>query len=384
MSDMLPGLQRAFHSHFGATPYHVIRAPGRVNLIGEHTDYNDGFVLPCAVQYHTLVAVAPRSDDQVHALALDLQSETDAFHLGEKIAFHHDQMWSNYLRGVCLEMRSRGCPLRGCNIAITGNVPQGAGLSSSASLEIAVIRALALISGITMSGREMAIIGQAAENNFVGCACGIMDQLISAEGKTGAALLVDCRSLEMTALALPEALSLLVVNSNVQRGLVDSEYNARRAQCEAAAAHFGVHSLRDVELVELDRAESDMDPIIARRARHVLEENQRVLDTVQAFRTGDIHRIGRLMADSHRSMRDLFEITTPEIDSLVEIIAGVGGNRGGARMTGGGFGGCVVALLEHELIDPACAAIASSYPSRTGLQASIYPASPSAGVSLLM
>jgi galactokinase len=383
LSDLRAGLEQAFESRFGSPPRHVASAPGRVNLIGEHTDYNDGFVLPCAIGFQTLVAVSPRDDDTVLALALDWDSQLDAFSLSERIEFNETRPWCNYVRGVCFEMVSRGHTLPGCNIAITGNVPQGAGLSSSASLEIALVRALAAASGISIDGREMAIIGQAAENDFVGCACGIMDQLISAEGRAGSAVLIDCRNLELTPLAIPEKLSLLIVNSNVRRGLVDSEYNTRRKQCETAARHFGKASLRDLDLDTLLAESSGLEPVAARRARHVLEENRRVLDTVVAFRNGDIPRIGSLMAASHRSMRDLFEITTPEIDALVEMIKEVAGERGGARMTGGGFGGCVVALLEHEMLEPVCRKIEAVYPAQTGLEASLYRTVPAGGVSLL-
>ena len=383
MPESVQSLERAFEAHFGHTAQYIARAPGRVNLIGEHTDYNDGFVLPCAIGYDTLVAVTPRGDDDINVLALDCGAQTDSFTLNEKIAFHDKQMWSNYVRGVCHEMLLQGHTLRGCDIAITGDVPQGAGLSSSASLEIAVIKGLSAAAGFGISGTAMALIGQAAENNFVGCACGIMDQLISAQGRKGKAIAIDCRSLDLTPLAVPRALSLLIVNSNVKRGLVDSEYNLRRQQCEAAAAHFGLASLRDLDLETFQQQASSLNADVAKRARHVLEENRRVLDTKQAFRDGDIPRISRLMAASHRSMRDLFEITTPEIDALVEIIAAAIGQRGGVRMTGGGFGGCVVTLLEHELVEDTCDAIHRFYPQRSGLHASIYLTAPANGVSLL-
>lgn len=383
MSDLLPQLQTAFEQHFGAAPQHVVKAPGRVNLIGEHTDYNDGFVMPCAVEYHTLVAISRRDDAVVETLSLDWGGETDRFSLTQDITFHPGQMWSNYIRGVVNEMKDRGYKLAGCNIAVTGNVPQGAGLSSSAALEVGVARGIAAMSGLTLNLRELAAIGQAAENNFVGCACGIMDQLISAGGQAGYAVAIDCRSLELKPLPIPSSLSLLIVNSNVKRGLVDSEYNLRRQQCEAAAAHFGRVSLRDVSSQELMDTRGQLEPSVAMRAQHVLEENQRVLDAEEAFGRNDIAAISRLMAESHRSMRDLFEITTPEIDLLVAIIAGVVGERGGVRMTGGGFGGCVVALLPEPLVSEVIAAIADIYEKSTGLKESIYRTGPADGVALV-
>lgn len=383
MSELLPGLEAAFANQFGTAPRHVVRAPGRVNLIGEHTDYNDGFVMPCAVEYHTLVAISPRDDDQVETLAVDWQGETDGFSLSEKIVLHDNQMWSNYIRGVISEMQGRGYTLAGCNIAVTGNVPQGAGLSSSAALEVGVVRALAEVAGLTLGTAEIAAIGQAAENNFVGCACGIMDQLISAAGQEGYAIGIDCRSLALTPMPIPPALSLLIVNSNVKRGLVDSEYNLRRQQCEGAAAFFGKSSLREVSLEEFSQRQTQLDPVVAKRAQHVLEENQRVLAMQNAFLHEDISAISRLMAESHRSMRDLFSITTAEIDFIVETIDSVIGRQGGVRMTGGGFGGCVVALLPKSKIEAVIAALASGYKKETGQRETVYRTRPSAGVTLV-
>jgi galactokinase len=379
----LAGLEAAFERHFGAPAQHVARAPGRVNLIGEHTDYNDGFVMPCAVQFSTLVGFSPRDDGIIATLALDWQGQVDSFALAGDIAFNESQMWSNYIRGVVVAMQNTGYEVPGCNLAITGNVPQGAGLSSSAALEIALVRALAQMSGHKLAPAEMAAIGQAAENDFVGCACGIMDQLISAAGREGFAVTIDCRSLELTPTPIPVDLSLLIVNSNVQRGLVDSEYNLRRQQCEAAAAFFGRESLRDVSLEMLRERAAGLDPVVLKRAQHVLDENQRVLDMQAAFEREDVRTISRLMAHSHRSMRELFDITTPEINYLVEIIGAVIGERGGVRMTGGGFGGCVVALLPEELVDEVTATVAGTYEAKTGLQETVYRSSPASGVELL-
>ena len=376
-------LEETFRLVHGGEPAMIVRAPGRVNLIGEHTDYNNGFVLPCAIAYETLVAVRPREDQRVNVVALDWGQQVDSFELSQSITHHHSQQWCNYVRGVAVQLLACGFPLTGCDLAITGNVPQGAGLSSSAALEVALARALLLASGLDATPLEIARVGQAAENEFVGCACGIMDQLISAAGVDGQALLIDCQDLGMKPVTLPDSLSLLMINSNVKRGLVDSEYNTRREQCEAVARHFGVDSLRQVELAQLDAEAAMLDALSVNRARHVLEENERVLATVAALGACDLSRLSELMVLSHLSMRDLFEITTPEIDLLVDILAEVVGDRGGVRMTGGGFGGCVVALLDNELLEPAVTAVAQRYQSVTGLAETVYTSRPCEGVSVL-
>ncbi|KZX54933.1 galactokinase [Halioglobus sp. HI00S01] len=374
----------AFESTFGARPAALVRAPGRVNLIGEHTDYNAGYVLPCAISYETLVAISPRQDSHVNVIALDWELQRDAFDLQQPIDHHPQQQWSNYVRGVAVELIRRDYALRGCDIAITGNVPQGAGLSSSAALEVGLAKAMLVASDLDAPPLELALIGQAAENDFVGCACGIMDQLISAAGVDGQALLIDCQDLAITPVLLPDSLRLVMINSNVQRGLVDSEYNTRREQCEAVAAHFGVSSLRQLDPAQFAARASELEPVARKRAQHVLEENQRVLDTVAALEQGDLPRLGQLMAASHASMRDLFEITTPEIDLLVETLSEVAGERGGARMTGGGFGGCVVALLAKDLVDSALQEVNKRYFAATGLRETVYQSEPCAGVSVIV
>ena len=376
-------LEQAFQRHFHHAADFVVRAPGRVNLIGEHTDYNQGLVLPCAINYETLVAVRPRPDNRIQVVALDWEEQTDQFELALPIAHHSTQQWSNYVRGVVSELLGGNHGLIGCDLAISGNVPQGAGLSSSAALEVGLALGLLHAAGKTVSPLELARIGQAAENNFVGCACGIMDQLISAAGVAGGALAIDCRDLHTTPVPIPASLSILMINSNVKRGLVDSEYNIRRQQCESAAEYFGASSLRDVSLDQLEAAKGLLGDAETMRARHVIEENQRVTDFVKALTEYDLPAVSRLMADSHRSMRDQFEITTPEIDLLVDVLTAVCGDRGGARMTGGGFGGCVVALMESELVEPAIKAVEARYQRETGLSESIYLSRPCSGASVI-
>ena len=235
-----------FRKHFRAEPTHVFRAPGRVNLIGEHTDYNDGFVLPCAINYDTVIAAAPRRDNQVSLLAADFGEQTSRFGLGVNIRVDEVATWSNYVRGVAWVLARQGYELRGANMVIAGNVPLGAGLSSSASLEVAVGTAFSQLSGLDLDGKTIALVGQQAENEFVGMQCGIMDQFISALGQADHALLIDCRGLAYRTVPIPADTAIIIANSNVKRGLVDSEYNTRRRECEAAAAYFGVRALRDV------------------------------------------------------------------------------------------------------------------------------------------
>ncbi len=381
--DPLYNARNAFASAFGSNPTLAVQAPGRVNLIGEHTDYNDGFVLPCAIDYRTVICGAPRDDDRVRVIAADYAGEYDEFDLGTAIEPRHDRLWANYVRGVVKYLHEAGHTSRGADLAISGNVPQGAGLSSSASLEVATGQFFRALGNLAIDPTELALIGQRAENRFVGCNCGIMDQLISARGEAGHALLIDCRSLETRSVAMPDGVAVVIINSNVQRGLVGSEYNTRRRQCEEAARFFGVEALRDVDLPNYEANAAGLDPVVSRRARHIITDSQRALDLAAALPAGDMTRIGRLMADSHASMRDDFEITCPQVDALVDIVKDVVGDAGGVRMTGGGFGGCVVALMPGELVEPVRAAVSERYPAATGLQGSIYVCHPSAGAAVV-
>ena len=371
----------AFTQHFGHAPTLHVRAPGRVNLIGEHTDYNDGFVLPCAIDFETRIAVGPRSDRQVRICACDYGDALDQFDLDAPITPRPDAQWANYVRGVVQVLLAKDLALGGMDMAIAGNVPQGAGLSSSASLEVAVGQAFnALYNSELLTPTDIALAAKKAENSFVGVNCGIMDQLISACGEADHALLIDCRSLSTQAVPVPAGLAVMIVHSHVQRGLVGSEYNTRRQQCEAAAAHYGVKALRDIDVARLERDAAGLDAVVLRRARHIVTENQRTLDAAQALSTGDLVRLGQLMAASHDSMRDDFEITVPPIDHLVAILQKSIGPQGGARMTGGGFGGCVVALLPEAVVPTARAAVAAQYRAPNGDAATVYVCHASAGV----
>ena len=379
---LLERVSHAFEHTHGHPPSHVARAPGRVNLIGEHTDYNQGFVLPCAIDFATVVAAEARSDAWVHVLALDQNNATDHFALNAPIEPRADAHWANYVRGMVRALQEHGCALGGANLVIGGDVPQGAGLSSSASLEVAVGQTFKDLYDLdTLSGVDIALLAQRAENEFVGCNCGIMDQLISAQGMVDHAVLIDCDSLALQPVPMPHDLAVMIVHSRVKRGLVESEYNTRRQQCEAAAAFFGVPSLRQVTQADLEQKGAGLDAVIFRRARHVVTENQRTLDMAQALAQQQLARVGELMAASHTSMRDDFEITVPAIDKLVAILQEAIGKEGGARMTGGGFGGCVVALMHQSKVAEVTAAVAAKYRAPSGESGAVYVCHASSGAA---
>jgi galactokinase len=377
---MINALGSLFRETYGAPPSLVTRAPGRVNLIGEHTDYNDGFVLPCAISKQTMVAVRPRTDRTVNIVAGDLGNVTTSFAL-DNIQADNEAAWSNYVRGMASLLQAEGLELPGVDMAILGDMPQGAGLSSSAALENASGLAFAALAGQPDFDRtRLALIGQRTEHEFAGCKCGIMDQLVSARAQAGSALLIDCRSLETQAVTIPDDVAILIVHSGISRGLVDGEYNARRAQCEAAAAHYGVAALRDLDVLP---EQGQLKPVAWRRARHVVTENARTITAANALRFGDLTLLGQLMAQSHASMRDDFEITLPAIDQLVEILSDSIGSYGGARMTGGGFGGAVVAVLARHRLDAALQAVTKHYRDPGDRPAEVMVEQPMAGGSVL-
>jgi len=371
----------SFEANFGQSPQLIISAPGRVNLIGEHTDYNDGFVLPCAIDHETIVAISPTQSEQVEVIACDYDQQDE---FGINSAFEHQtDEWKNHVRGVAASFKARGLNIAGTRIAIGGNIPQGAGLSSSASVSVALGKAIATVNGFDdIDETQLALIAQQSENDFVGCACGIMDQLASARAVTGHAMLLDCRSLDFEPIAIPQELSLLIIHSGIKRGLVDSAYNERREQCENAAQHYGVKALRDLDEQRLMDGKGDLDEVSYRRARHVVTENKRVLNTVEALKTKDFQAISNLMSASHQSMRDDFEITLPAIDQLVELVTGIVGISGGVRMTGGGFGGCIVALLPHGKVETVKSAVAANYTAPDGTQAVTFQCKAASGVAI--
>jgi galactokinase len=371
----------AFSKRFGQSPALVVRAPGRVNLIGEHTDYNDGFVLPCAIGPSTMVAASRRDDNAVHIVAVDFDNAVDQFDLTGPVERNAEQPWADYVRGMIMALQNDGHALMGANIAIAGNLPKGAGLSSSASLEIAVGKSVLALANIEIDHTRLAQIAQIAECDFVGTKCGIMDQLISAQGKPGHGLLIDCRSLELMDAPVPDDVAIMIVHSGVTRGLVDGHYNERRRQCEAAAGAMGVAALRDANLDMLVAA--GLDAVTTARARHVITENQRTLDAAAALAKNDLTALGVLMAQSHASMRDDFEITVPAIDKLVEMLQNAIGPVGGARMTGGGFGGACVAVMPAARLASVRAAISAGYKTPEGAAPLIMVERPGPGVAIL-
>ncbi len=377
--------QQKYQELYHQAPTLTVYAPGRVNIIGEHTDYNDGFVMPCAINFGTAVTGTPREDATWKVYAADLNAK-DEFSLAEPI-IQSRHKWANYVRGVVKFIQAR-CPdfKQGANIVISGNVPLSSGLSSSAALEVSVGKFCQQLGQLPLTHTDIALIGQQAENQFVGANCGNMDQLISALGQKDHLLMIDCRSLETQPTPVPQDVSVIIVNSNVPHDLVTGEYNTRRQQCEQAAQFFGVKALRDVSVNEFKAKEAELtalDPVVAKRARHVVTENQRVLDAVEALKHNDLSRLGELMGQSHDSMRDDFEITVPQIDYLVELAQLVIGKNGGARMTGGGFGGCIVALAPHDKVEAVRKIIEDNYQKQTGLTPSFYVCTASQGVSVV-
>lgn len=376
-------LTQLFIDTFGAEPAHYFQAPGRVNLIGEHTDYNDGFVLPCAIDYQAMVAATPRDDNKIVVTAAAFNNQITEFELTPPIQPSTEASWSNYIRGVATALLERDMPLVGANLAVIGNVPQGAGLSSSACLEVCIGLTLTRLANQDTSLKDLALIGQEAENRYVGVNCGIMDQMVSARGEEGHAMLLDCRSLDIKSVAIPSNAAVVIINSNKKRGLVDSEYNTRRQQCEVVAKHFGVQALRDISVEMLEAGKAELDEVAYRRARHVITEDVRTLEAAEVLPLGNLVRMGELMEQSHISMRDDFEITVSEIDFIVDTVKTVIGKDGGVRMTGGGFGGCVVALTPLDKVEAVKEAIAAHYTEQTGLVADIYVCKASQGATQL-
>jgi galactokinase len=380
MSSRLESLRHAFRMQYGRAPSFFVRAPGRVNLIGEHTDYNEGFVLPMAIDRDVRLALAPRADRQVCVFSLNFQ-QTDRFSL-DNLQQTETTAWSNYLRGVAWALQQAGFTLTGFDAVIEGNVPLGSGLSSSAATELATVTAFRTVGNLAVGPVQAALLSQTAENDFVGVKCGIMDQYISSLGQAGHALLIDCRSLAYEAVPLPIGVQFIIVDSGVRRGLVDSAYNERREQCEEGARRLGVKALRDVDPAQFDRLAADLPPLVAQRCRHVVEENARVLHGVAALQRGDVATFGLDMDKSHVSLRDLYAVSHPALDILVEIARAAPGCLG-SRLTGAGFGGCTVSLALAEHVPAIVDTIRDEYPRRTGLTPQIYLSGAESGAGIL-
>ncbi|GAB4200545.1 MAG: galactokinase [Roseiflexaceae bacterium] len=379
-------IRAQFEQHYGIHPRLIVRAPGRVNLIGEHTDYNDGFVLPVAIDRATYIAARPRDDGRIGLYAADL-GETDEFAL-DAIERSSDREWSNYIRGIARGLVLAEHKLEGANMLITSDVPRGSGLSSSAALEVAAGYAFQLLSRLNLLGEELALLAQGAENSFVGVQCGIMDQFISALGEADHALLIDCRDLSYHPVPLPQDVSIVVCDSHVPRTLAGSAYNQRRQECAEAVRLLKQHlpritSLRDVMLDEFNQHQQDLPEPVRSRARHVISENERVQRGAAALKSGDIVTFGRLMDESHTSLRDDYAVSVPQLDTLVEAARRVPGCYG-SRLTGAGFGGCTVSLVDAGAVARFEQEVAAAYQAATGLQTSIYACRASSGVGRAM
>jgi galactokinase len=371
-----------FEQHYGIHPRLMVRAPGRVNLIGEHTDYNDGFVFPAAIDRATYVAARPRDDNKIHIFAADLQDE-DEFEL-DQIEFSTAHPWSNYLRGVAKGLLIVGHQLGGANLLITSDVPRGSGLSSSAALEVATGYTFQLLNRLNLLGEELALLAQGAENTFVGVQCGIMDQFISALGRKDHALLLDCRDLNFRPIPLPVDAKIVVCDSHMERSLAGSAYNQRRQECDQAVRLFKqwypkIDALRDVSVEQFHTHEQELPEPVRARARHVITENDRAVRGAAALEAGDATTFGKLMNESHTSLRDDYEVSIPEMDTLVAAAQRVPGCYG-SRLTGAGFGGCTVSLVQESQVEQFKRDVAAAYQKATGRDTTIYVCRASDGV----
>ncbi len=373
-------LEQRFQNRFGARPQ-IFRAPGRVNLIGEHTDYNDGFVMPVAIDFSTWVAVSHREDRALHIYSEQFDQGIELSLDG--LAGPPRKHWSDFIRGVAGVLEASGLRLSGANLVVNGQVPMGAGLSSSASLEVASAIALLSVSNANLPSLDLVKICQRAEHEYVGTRCGIMDQFIAVFGRSAHALKLDCRSLDYEVLPIPPGVRLVICNSMVKHELAAGEYNRRRADCEAGVRILQqylpkVRALRDVGIAELEKHRQELPDVVYRRCRHVVSENDRVLTAANALSAGDLPRFGELMYQSHRSLRDDYEVSCRELDLLVEIASQCEGVYG-SRMTGGGFGGCTVTLIHSEAAESFQARIAEAYKKETGTIPDAYVCSATQG-----
>jgi galactokinase len=367
-------IEESFKKIFGAPPEVVVRAPGRVNLIGEHTDYNDGFVLPAAIDRFIEFAGRRRSDRTIRLHSTDFQDSAE-FSL-DSIAKDSEHRWSNYLRGVSKFLEEDGYRLTGADIVFGGNVPRESGLSSSAAVEVGTTAFWQRLAGLQLDPVYAVKLARRAENEFVGVPCGIMDQFISALGKKDHALFLDCRDLSYRYVPLRNDVKIVVCNSGVKRALAQSEYEVRLKQCRESVARLrekglSAHSLRDVTSADLDRGRGALTDVLLRRARHVVTENERTREAVTVLESGKIERFGELMNASHVSLRDDYEVSCKELDTLVELAWKQPGTLG-ARMTGAGFGGCTVNLVRAESAEPFARAVADGYQMALGLKGDIY------------
>ncbi len=385
LQEITSHISEQFQKTYGQPPKWIAAAPGRVNVIGEHTDYNDGFVLPMAIERYTVIAAAPSGSKQIqlrstadnHPATIDLAKPMKPFSKGT---------WANYPAGVVAGFIARNMDPGGFNALIHSTVPLGGGLSSSAALEVAMATLLEVITGRTLDPVEKALLCQKAEHEYAGVPCGIMDQFISVMGKPDHLLLLDCRTRKPELVPMSDpSVALLITNTNVKHELGSGEYAKRRAQCEAAAKVLGVGSLRDASMAALESAKGRMDDVVFRRARHVIGEIERTPRAAAEIRASKWLAAGELMYASHRSLRDDYEVSCSELDVVVDIATGIGQKGGvfGCRMTGGGFGGCTVALVQGNAVDAISKKIGEEYEKRTGIKATMFVSRPAAGATVI-
>ena len=380
-------LARQFQNIYGRAPRWFVGAPGRVNVIGEHTDYNDGFVLPMAIERYAVMAadLAPASASpaiSVHDVQFNETAKIDISKPVEK----GPPKWSNYVCGVVAGFQRRGVKIPALDVALISTVPLGGGLSSSAALEVCTATLLETVTGKKVNPVEKALLCQKAEHEFAGVPCGIMDQFISVLGRENHLLLLDCRSRKTELVPMSDpSVQLLIANTNVKHELASGEYGKRRAQCEAAAKILGLPSLRDADPDALEAAKNTMDEAVYRRARHVIGEIERTLHAAEGIRQGNWPTVGQFMYASHSALRDDYEVSCAELDAVVEIAEDIGHKGGvyGCRMTGGGFGGCCVALVKAGAVDAITQQIAAAYQAKTGIDATIFSSRPAAGATII-
>jgi galactokinase len=374
-----------FQKHYGRAPRWIVAAPGRVNVIGEHTDYNDGFVLPMAIErYAVMAADAAPAPGKISVYDAHFK-ESAAIDISGPVAKGQPK-WSNYIRGVLAGFQRRGLKLPALDVAFVSTVPLGGGLSSSAALEVCTATLLEAATGKTIDPVEKALLAQKAEHDFAGVPCGIMDQFISALGREGHLLLLDCRTRKTELVPMSDpSVALLVVNTNVKHELGNGEYAKRRAECEQAAKIIGVPSLRDASPEQLEKARGKMSDVVYRRARHVIGEIERTTHAAEGIRHSNWPTVGQFMYASHAALRDDYEVSCKELDTVVDIAENIGAKGGmyGCRMTGGGFGGCCVALVKASAVDAITKTIAAQYKAKLGIEAAIFASRPAAGAAII-
>ncbi len=389
--DLLQTATAEFQKRFDEKPAHIAMAPGRVNLLGEHVDYNDGFVLPAAINLATWIAFSPTGTDETILFAIDLKEEVTFNSAGiqskKDINGNAFSDWVKYPAGVAWSLQENGLQVKGMKAVFCSDVPRGASLSSSASVEMTFGKAWELLGGWKIPPMQLALIGQQAENKYVGMNCGIMDQFASACGEKDRLLLLDCRSLEYRTLPLPEDVAIVIADTSVRRTLLTSAYNKRRASCEEAVKLLqkkkpGLSSLRDITPEEFNRLSSDLPEETEMRARHVVNEIERTSKAISLLEKGDVESFGVLMNDCHASLRDLYEVSGPELDLMARLAQPIKGCYG-ARQTGGGFAGCTVNLVKKEETDNFSKILSTQYEKQTGLHPSVYICQASGGAAII-